>query len=238
MPRSGTTLTESILATAKNIKPGGERVFFSMSLRSVIQENINPNTLDFKFFGRLGELYLESLKTIRGDSHFFIDKLPDNYFFYKFIKIALPGAKFIHTFRNPWDNAISLFKVNYQTNLFYASSFFGIANEYANYQNLIKFWQKIDGNDVFFNVEYERLVSNENGLIEKLWKFCNLEGEYSPEKRKRHYAKTASQQQVSKDIYTTSIKKSEFLSFESKFWDDLNTQISFWSKKYPNLWQF
>ena len=32
MPRSGTTLTESILSTAKNIKPGGEKTFFTNNL--------------------------------------------------------------------------------------------------------------------------------------------------------------------------------------------------------------
>ena len=123
MPRSGTTLTESILSTASDIQPGGEKVFFSLQLNQIIRDlPKSAERLDAEFFVSLGDRYLESIKQHRKDKKFFIDKLPENYLFYKFIKLALPGSKFIHCHRDPWDNAISLFKQKLLINL-YASSF-------------------------------------------------------------------------------------------------------------------
>ena len=157
--------------------------------------------------------------------------MPANFLYYKFIQLALPKAKFIHTFRNSWDNAISLFKANFQDTIIYASSFFGIANEYSNYCALMRFWKKNSDHDSFFDVEYEKIVTNTEESIQKLWSFCDLSGEFSDIKRKAHYANTASQQQVSKDIYKSSLKKEEFLDFKDKFYDDLAQQDSFWGKR-------
>ena len=67
--------------------------------------------------------------------------------------------------------------------------------------------------------------------IKKLWDYCGLEGEFSSKKRKSHYANTASQQQVSQDIYKTSLKKEEFIDFKDQFGDDLAQQDVFWEKR-------
>ena len=67
-------------------------------------------------------------------------------------------------------------------------------------------------------------------MIKKLWDYCGLKGEFSFEKRKSHYANTASQQQVSQDIYSTSLKKEEFTEYKDQFYSDLSQQDSFWKK--------
>ena len=67
-------------------------------------------------------------------------------------------------------------------------------------------------------------------MIKHLWDYCVLSGNYSSEKRKFHYANTASQQQVSQDIYRTSLKKEEFLEFKEKFYSDMAQQDNFWQK--------
>ena len=126
--------------------------------------------------------------------------------YYNFIKLSLPKAKFVHIHRNPWDNAISLFKQNFANELFYASSFFGIALEYANYEHLMDIWKKLNNNDIF-DVSYEELISNTDKVVQELWEFCDLAGKYDPDKRKRHFAQTASKHQVTKDIYNTSLDK-------------------------------
>lgn len=232
MPRSGTTLTESILSTAKNIQPGGEKVFFSLQLNSIIKDlPKSSEKLNAEFFLDLGDRYLESIKQHRQNKKFFIDKLPENYLFYKFIKLALPGSKFIHCFRDPWDNAISLFKQNYSVNLFYASSFFGIATEYANYEKLISLWKEIDGENSILEIEYEKIVNDKEYYIQKIWEFCQLEGEYSEEKRKKHVGITASMQQVTKEIYQTSVKKVDFIEYQEKFYENLESQRFYWKNK-------
>ena len=229
MPRSGTTLTESILSTADDTVAGGEKVFFTNNLWSIfsdlkLEEKINP-----EFIEELGSRYLSTIDLHRNGALNFIDKMPANFLYYKFIKLALPSSKFIHVYRNEWDNAISLFKANYQDTIIYSSSFFGVATEYSNYSHLMKFWES-SSNEPFFNLSYENLVSNTDELIKSLWEYCGLKGKFSSEKRKSHYANTASQQQVSKEIYKTSLKKVEFIEYKDQFYSDLAQQDNFWKK--------
>ncbi len=122
MPRSGTTLVESIISTADNCVTGGEKLFFSLELNQLLHEGKNSE-IDLKLIQELGDKYLNSIEIHRDGKKFFVDKLPENFLYYGYIKMALPSAKFIHIQRDPWDNAISLFKQNYAFNLFYASSF-------------------------------------------------------------------------------------------------------------------
>jgi tetratricopeptide (TPR) repeat protein len=233
MPRSGTTLTESILSTASNIVAGGEKTFFPLQLTDIVKKIKKENKeLSWNFFEDLGNRYLNFIKTQRDGNKHFIDKLPENHLFYKYIKLALPKAKFIHCFRDPWDNAISLFKQNYSINVHYASSFFGIANEIANYSFLMNFWKKKDGDSAFLDVKYEEIIENKSLMIDIIWKYCKLEGEYSEEKRKLHFGRTASMQQVTKDIYKSSLKKNDFKDFQSQFMQDLKNQQQYINKTF------
>jgi tetratricopeptide (TPR) repeat protein len=233
MPRSGTTLTESILSTAENSRAGGEKVFFSVQLTSII-DNFDKHSLDVKFFDDLGKRYLEIIEIHRDGHNIFIDKLPENYLYFKFIKLALPASKIIHVYRDPWDNAISLFKEHYSTEIFYASSFFGIALEYSNYENIIKFWKKLDGDDCMLDINYKDLVSDTHIVAKKIWDFCNFPGSYSPENRRKHFAHTASRQQVTKEIFKSSLQKSDFERHKDKFIEDLNNQRKYWENKQLN----
>lgn len=232
MPRSGTSLIESILSTAENLTTGGEKSFFSVQLFQTITGLIDKEDLniDEKFFMDLGDRYLEQIKLQRKDNHYFVDKLPENYLFLEFIRIAFPSAKFIHSHRDPWDNAISLFKQNYSINIFYASSFFGIATEYANYEFIMNFWKGIN-NDEIFNIKYEDLIKSESEITDKLWDFFGFLGKYIPEKRKEHFTYTASMQQISKEIYDSSIEKSDFIDFKLKFMQDLENQRKYWQNR-------
>lgn len=226
MPRSGTTLLESIISTADNCQAGGEKLFFTLECNSVLNKDIN---LDYEYFNDLGNRYLEIIDIQRNGKLFYIDKMPENYSFYKFINLSLPAAKFIHISRDPWDNAISLFKQNYVVNLFYSSSFFGIAMEYANYEYLINFWKKNENNkNIFFDIVYEDLVSHTEELAIKIWEFCGLSGKYDSSKRKRHFTVTASKNQVKADIYKSSLKKDNFIDFKEQFHIDLENQRDYW----------
>ena len=92
----------------------------------------------------------------------------------------------------------------------------------------MKYWMKTSFNNIF-NVCYEDLVSNADKTIKDLWNFCNLSGQYNEERRKKHFAQTASKQQVTRDIYKTSINKSEFEGYKDSFFKDLEAQREFWA---------
>ncbi len=227
MPRSGTTLTESIISTANDCVAGGEKVFFTNQCRPMIIRHKNGN-FDFKDLSGLGQRYLDLIKIHRNNRKFFIDKLPENYLYYKFIRNSLPLAKFIHVHRDPWDNAVSLFKQWYVTQISYSSSFFGISIEYANYEHLMKKWKEAEDHNIL-DVRYEDLVNHTKDTADKIWKFCNLPGIYDESKRANYFAQTASKFQVREKIYSSSLKKEEFVGFKDDFLQNLNNQREYWS---------
>ncbi len=227
MPRSGTTLAESIISTANNCIAGGEKLFFPLVCDQLLSEN-KISKIDSSYIQKLGDKYLETIEIHRDGKKFFTDKLPENFLYYGLIKLALPGAKFIHISRNIWDNAISLFKQNYSFNLPYTSSFFGIALEYANYEYVINFWRENTNHETFIDISYEDMISDPKLIAEKIWDYCGLEGKYDDEKRLNFFSLTASKQQVTKKIYHTSQQKKDFSNYKSKFFNDLSQQREYW----------
>jgi len=81
------------------------------------------------------------------------------------------------------------------------------------------------------DIEYEKIVKETEDYAIKIWKFCDLKGSYSSTKRKEHFGYTASMQQVTKDIFTTSIKKEEFVDFKDTFFEDLKSQRDYLKSK-------
>lgn len=229
MPRSGTTLLESIVSTADDCIAGGEKVFFPVHCQSIIKK-FPQQQIDKSLFQTLGQGYLDLIEIQKKNHQYFIDKLPENYLYYDFIRNSLPAAKFIHIKRDPWDNAISIFKSNFMKELFYASSFFGIALQYANYEHLVSKWKSKKNNNIL-EINYEDLVSNTQECIDKIWSFCNLQGKYVENERKKHFAQTASKQQVSQSIYSSSLKKSEFEEYKEEFFKNLELQRNYWNSQ-------
>jgi len=233
MPRSGTTLTESIVATNSNVFAGGELAFFEHEIKKEeVSRKIESQSLDIDFFLNLGDKYLAQTNFIKNDKEYITDKMPDNYRFLGYIKIALPGAKFIHISRNPWDNAISLFKQIYLANILYSTSFFNIGLEYANHLCIMAFWNKFFGNDVCLSLKYEQLVQNYEKTTDEIWKFCAFKDSLDLKSRANFYARTASKTQVRGEVHQRSLKKTEFIEKKEIFEEALNNQLDHWKRKY------
>ena len=67
MPRSGTSLTESVLSTSSKLITGGEKVFFTLQLSEIIKKLLEGDqNLDVNFFIGLGDRYLDHIKIHRG----------------------------------------------------------------------------------------------------------------------------------------------------------------------------
>ena len=91
MPRSGTTLVESILASSEDSFAGGEKVFFHVQCSPLIKQFHNNKELENDVLSDLGKQYLEIIDIQRKGKRIFIDKMPDNYLYYRFIKFIKFG---------------------------------------------------------------------------------------------------------------------------------------------------
>ena len=224
MPRSGTTLVESIIASAKNTISGGEL----KSINELVRSNYEKND-DLMAFKDPGAVYLNRIQFIRGQNKYFIDKLPGNYHNIGFIKKVFPNSKIIHIQRDPWDNAISLFKQFYVSNIPFASTFFSLGIVYANYEEIMRFWRE-DMRYNFLTIKYEDLVLNTQEIGNQIFEYCQLPQKYNPSDRGRFFARTASKNQVTKEVHTNSLKKKSFENQKSIFINSLQNQRAYWKK--------
>jgi len=225
MPRSGTTLVESIIASSPKTISGGELTSFHDLVSSKFDESSEVTVYEDP-----GKTYLERIKFIRGENKNFIDKLPGNYHTVGFINEVFPNAKIIYLKRDPWDTAISIYKQFYVSNIPYASTFFNIAITYANHEELMRFWHE-ECDIQFLTVEYENLVKDIQNTSKEIYEFCNIDHVYDAEKRKEHFARTASKNQVNKDVHTTSIGKISFEDKKEDFLNFLENQRLYWKKQ-------
>ena len=229
LPRSGTTLVESIIANNKDVQSGGELVSM-MNLCSDF--NNDKQEVNQKQIDDIGDDYVSRINYIRENKKFFIDKLPGNYFNIGFISLCLPKAKFILIKRNLWDVAISQFKQYYITNIPYSSKFFNIAIECANFEEIVSFWNRKEFQILpkVFNISYETLVSNEEEVANDIYSFLGLSEKYSGDTRSNFFSRTASRFQIQAKINDNSVEKKAFESSKSRFFEDFNRQKEFWAK--------
>ncbi|MDB3863562.1 sulfotransferase, partial [Alphaproteobacteria bacterium] len=223
MPRSGTTLIESMLASNEQVISGGEMISMAELFKTHYEDEVSIP--DFK---KIGVTYNNRIKPIKRDYAFFIDKLPANYYHIGLILLSMPKAKFIHIHREPWDIAISLFKQLYIANIPFSSKFFSVACTIANYQHMTGFWnEELDDNRVM-NLQYEDVVKNPKDSAKILYNFIGIKGEVNMKERSKFFSRTASKTQIQSNIHTKSLGKDDFADFKSQFYDDLENQKNYW----------
>ena len=128
MPRSGTTLTESMITANSEVFAGGElQSFYDLANRFILNKDFSLTKMN-----EVGDDYVYKTEYFLGEFSKVVDKLPNNYLFLGHIRKFLPRSKVILILRDPWDVAVSLFKQRYVTNIPYASSMFNIGVTLAN----------------------------------------------------------------------------------------------------------
>ncbi len=215
LPRSGTTLLEKIISSHPKVGSVSEIGFLydGVNKKIFVDKKINENKVDKFISSNFGSEYNNFLNQFNIKKEFILDKTLTNFWYIGFIKIFFPNSKIIHSYRNPKDNCLSIFK-----NLFpdttsekwlYDQSEMG--EYYLIYHDLMKFWNKTFNKQIY-NCEYEDLVNNKEQKIKDLIQFCELEWD---DKCLNHHKnnnpiKTLSINQANKPIYKSSINSSQF----------------------------
>ena len=214
MPRSGTTLTEQILSSHKNIYGAGELNFLKDSIeKKLLIENIDLNlgteNLNPKILKEIKDYYLKKITIYKNQKEYLIDKAPLNFKWIGFIMAIFPNSKVIHCTRNPMDICWSNYKNTFPSrSMDYTYDFKDLADFYKSYDDLMKFWLKKFDKKIF-NMVYENLVANKELETKKVLKFCDLDWDDNCldfHKNKRPVS-TASLAQVRQPIYNSSVQK-------------------------------
>ena len=213
MPRSGTTLTEQIIASHNEVYGAGELVYLQQTIKKFFyndlkfdKQKIIENQSLIKNI--ISSEYLEHFNIYNLNENIITDKAPQNFRWIGFIKIFFPNSKIIHCFRNPKDNCLSLFKNSFASSMMdWSNNPEDIANYYNLYSELMTFWKTKIPNFIH-DVEYESLVHNKDQEIKKILDFCGLvwdEKCLSPDKNSRTPIKTVSVSQARQPIYKSSL---------------------------------
>ena len=229
LPRTGTTLTESIIAANDEIFPAGELLSFQDLFGVLTEKNTNEKR---PYIDHISKTYSRRTSYLKNDYEKVVDKLPGNVMLIGFILKILPGSKIIRIYRDPWDTAISLYKQRYVKNIPWSTNFFNIGILMSNHEAMNTYWDSVlDGEENLITIKYEELVSDQKNNQEKLYDFLQIKSSYSEEKREGFFSKTASTQQVKEKIHTKSVKKLEFEDKKNEFWGAIHQQRKYWIKQ-------
>ena len=176
LPRSGTSLVESILGSNKNIYSAGE----IPNLKKIIRENfITGGLLDFEKINNknnsIYDQYINDINLKNIKEKIITDKNTENFKFLGIINTFFSNSKIIHCIRDPFENFCSLYKINFNsTGLNWTNSEKEIFMYYKNYFELINLWKSKNINNVI-DIKFEELLSDPDNTINGLLDFCDLE---------------------------------------------------------------
>ncbi|HEX4298684.1 MAG TPA: sulfotransferase, partial [Devosia sp.] len=180
MPRSGTTLTEQILASHPDVHGGGETMLVSEMVNARWRR---PGQLAYaELLSDLGDRGLEELgREIErrgfvdaGGRRCVTEKLPDNFRLLGLIAAVLPQARIVHCHRDPADTCLSIFKQHFAgAGLQYAYDLTEIAAYYRLYEDLMRHWDEVLPIRPTV-VELEAMVADQRGETERLLAYLGL----------------------------------------------------------------
>jgi hypothetical protein len=202
MFRSGSTLTEQVLAAHPRVTPGGEIDL----LPAMVQAELAPMaSMPAERLAQLAARYLDALAKLVPGAEYVTDKRPDNFLYIGLIKTLFPDAKIIHTTRNALDNCLSVFFLHLDHGMSYALDLIDIGHYYRQYRRLMTHWKSLYGADIL-DFDYDAFVHEPRPAVERLLAFCGLEWNESclAFERAGKVVKTASVWQVRQPLYQRS----------------------------------
>jgi tetratricopeptide (TPR) repeat protein len=225
MFRSGSTLTEQLLAGVPGVAAGGEINFLPQLINTELTPffdslaALTPERLD----GIAARYRAELLRASAGAS-FVTDKRLDNFLYLGFIKRLFPDAKIVHTTRDPLDNCLSIFFLHLEQQMSYALNIQDVGHFYREYRRLMAHWNTEFAGDIFeFN--YDALVKDPEPRFKALCEFLGVAwpGQVPKIAARSAAIKTASVWQVREPLYNTSSGRSRHYLDELK---DLRRELA------------
>jgi tetratricopeptide (TPR) repeat protein len=208
MLRSGTTLTEQILASHSCVFGAGELAFWSAAYASLSSSN-HDGAPDRAEVEQLAAEYLGILGELSADAPRVVDKMPGNFLLLGLIHAALPEARIIHMRRNPIDTCLSIYFQHLEAPAAYAVDLEDLAHYYGEYARIMNHWRALLPDGAILDVPYEGLVNDQEGWTRKMLEFLDLpwEAQCLEFHRTARAVVTASKWQIRQTISARSVNR-------------------------------
>ncbi len=215
MPRSGTTLIEQVLCSHPRIHGAGEL----KDLHAVLQAHpqVGPMReaaawaplLTEAHYREIGQAYLERLRGYHATAARITDKMPGNFHYLGFLCRALPGAKIIHSMRDPMDSCLSNYTRLFNETMAFTYSLEELGRYYNRYIQVMKHWDRVLPEGVLLHMPYEAMVRDLPRHARRIIAHVGLEWDPACLKfyENRRPVRTASVAQVRQPIYSSSVAR-------------------------------
>jgi tetratricopeptide (TPR) repeat protein len=208
MARSGTSLTEQIIASHPAVRGAGELAFWSETAQKN-EEAIKRGVLDEATRKQLAEDYLRVLAEDAPGAERVIDKAPFNSDFLGVIRTVFPKARIIYMQRDPVDTCLSCYFQSFALSINFTMDLADLAQYYREHQRLMAHWRAVLPAGTILDVPYEKLVDDPKLWTRKILDFLGLEWDdrcLDFTKTQRPVS-TASSWQVRQSVYKTSVAR-------------------------------
>ena len=214
MPRSGTSLVESILAAHPGVFGAGELDFFGLFSRALPPALVSGKSisqlmraLDSATLDQVATEYLSMLRRLGGDAVIRVtDKMPYNFFWLGLFALLFSRARIIHCMRDPRDTCLSIYFQNFTGQHHYAYDLRNIGFYYREYLRLMSHWREV-GTLPILEVQYETLVQSPETQLPRIVEFCGLPWDDACSRfhAADRVTKTASYDQVRRPLYGSAV---------------------------------
>lgn len=177
MPRSGTTLLESVFGAHSEVATGGE----TAGIRTILPHFLAQ--MRAMPLARIPEekwvqwraVFRELLPPV-GTSRFVTDKNPWNFDSIGLILRLFPNARIIHVRRNPVETGFSIYRNEFAKLVRFTHSLVDIGHFYGEYARVMAHWERVAG-DAFTTIQYEGFVTHFDEKARDIIAYCGLEWE-------------------------------------------------------------
>ena len=175
MPRSGTTLIESIIGAHSKVFACGER----QEMRAIMQEfeSLAPDRgmagVPESTKQRWREAFLRELPELDG-AVAITDKNPWNFDALGLIFDLFPQARVIHVRRDPVETGLSIFRNEFPKHVSFATRLEDIGHYYGEYARLMSHWYDVLRKPLHDD-SVRRSPANFAGTVPELLQYCGLE---------------------------------------------------------------
>jgi tetratricopeptide (TPR) repeat protein len=176
MMRSGTSLTEQIIASHPKAKGAGELDYWSSVIRDhgvAIRQGLFPTDEPAK--QGVAEAYLRILDRVSDTALRVVDKAPVNSDYLGIIHSIFPNARIIYMQRDPIDTCLSCYFQNFSLAQSFTLDLSDIANYYREHHRLVSHWRTVLPQGTILDVPYEELVVDQESWTRKIVDFIELE---------------------------------------------------------------
>lgn len=180
MPRSGTTLLETIISAHSDVAPAGELPAMPYLLQQMLgwarQNGWSGGMLPEDVRQDLRRRYFEQYASfnIDTDVRYVTDKQPSNVFAVGLIAQLFPKSPILHIRRNPVETGFSIFRRNFSRQWPFADRQEDIAHYYGQYARIAEHWDVAMPGRMHF-LQYEQLIDDFDAKVREVVDACGLE---------------------------------------------------------------